>query len=239
MKISLGPKTRFSLIHRMRVLDPEGWSAFCTIYRHRLVGLAAHFGFEADAAEDIASRVIKRLFEEFRDRNTPIDGPFRKRLKRLVKQEMNGYRYESQRFYGQRQSWIRRGAARLMFYRSDPSDEFAESVSADLSPRLRHVHDLIERLRRKIDPATWETFVRIRIMEETYEDLAVEWNVPKTVLRSRVYRVVKQIEKLAGKTPLATISSQTGDSSALARAAGPSLNSPFEDQDLEEREISD
>lgn len=208
MKIRMGPKTRISLIQSMRGLDPEGWLKFCRIYQHRLAGLAQRFGFQPDHAEEIAARVVQRLFEEFRDKSTPIDGPFRKRLARLVRKEMDRYRYERRRFYGYCRGWFWPGARKDESYWPDDPDAFAEEVSEDLSPRLRQIREIIERLQRQVDKETWEAFYRIRIMNDTYENLAAEFGVAKTVLRGRVYRVTKAIEKLTGNQSLAEIAGQ-------------------------------
>lgn len=208
MKIRMGPKTRISLIQRMRGLDPEGWLKFCRIYQHRLSGLAQRFGFEPDHADEIAARVVQRLFEEFRDKSTPIDGPFRKRLARLVRKEMDRYRYERRRFYGFRRGWFWQGARKDEFYWPEDPDAFADEVSEDLSPRLRQIHEITEQIQRQIDPETWDTFYRVRIMNDDYENLSAEFGIPKTVLRSRVYRVSKAIEKLTKNQSLAEIAGQ-------------------------------
>lgn len=219
MKIRMGPKTSMTLIQRMQGLDPEGWSTFCRIYQHRLADLANHFGFGPDQAEEISARVVKRLFEEFREKSTPIDGPFRKRLTRLVRKEMDRYRYETKRFYGFRRGWIWSGARKKTFYWPPNPDEFAAEVSQDLSPRLRRIHELFDDLRSRVDDQTWETFHRIRIMNDRYEDLADEFGVTKTVLRSRVYRVAKLIGALIANEPLAGIA---GNENGKAAPESPS-----------------
>ena len=193
----LGPDTLEPWLRQMRVLDNTAWAIFMADYVPNMRKFAMVAGMSSDDADEIVSRVTKKLCHEFARKVGKDYMPFRDYLAGVIREEIRKYRYETRRFMG-RHAWeLIKDWWRLFFYDKLPMEleSFIEMTTHDVSPRAEYIRELYKYLRDQVEATTFQTYYRIVIKEDSYEDVAREMGTRAVVLRNRVKRVKQAIER--------------------------------------------
>jgi len=187
-----GPTTNACLVLRLRdPLDEAAWSEFVQIYRPMIYNLVRQKGFQdADAAELtqdvllVVMRAVKRWEPDSR-------GSFRGWLftiaRRLI---INFLASPARRLTGSGRTSV------LEFLLQQPGRNETESQFFDLELKRRLFEWAAERVKTRVEPATWEAFWRTAVLARPAREVAREMGLSSGAVYVARSRVMHQLRGL-------------------------------------------
>ena len=187
----LGPDTMSAWVRQMRVLDDNAWAIFMDQYVPNMRRFAIQAGLKQADADEVISRVMKQLCQEFSRKIGRDYMPFRSYLARTIRNEIERYRYETRRFLG-REAW---GTVkewwRLWIFDELPREyeEFIELMTDDVSAKAEYIRELYKYVKERVETRTFDTYYRRAVKGESYRSIAADTEMTEAALRQRVARV--------------------------------------------------
>jgi RNA polymerase sigma-70 factor (ECF subfamily) len=187
------PSTHVSLL---RALGEEGrrddaWAVFQACYRDVILGWCRRCGLDLHSAEDLTQEILIKLLEALpRHKHDPDRGRFRSWLKTVV--------YNVLADQGRRQQ--RRlelggvgGSTALARLGDLQSPEAVEELSVAVDRRTAAWEaDLLDRVRARVEPASWAAFCQRMIEKRPAAEIAAELGL--TV--GAVYKAAERIKRM-------------------------------------------
>jgi RNA polymerase sigma-70 factor (ECF subfamily) len=187
------PSTHLSLL---QALGEEGrredaWAVFQAGYRDVILGWGLRYGLDLHSAEDLTQEILIKLLETLpRHEHNPDRGRFRSWLKTVVRHVLADRRRRQRR----RLEPGGVGGSIAQEWLGDlPSPEAAEALSVAVERRTAAWEaEVLDRVRARVEPASWAAFCQRMIERRPAADVAAELGL--TV--GAVYKAAERIKRM-------------------------------------------
>lgn len=187
------PSTHVSLL---RSLGEEGrredaWAIFQSCYREVILGWCRRRGLDLHTAEDLTQEILLKLLEALpRHRHNPDRSRFRSWLKTVVQNALADYQRRQRRRH---EPGGVGGSTALDRLEDLPGPEAVEDLSVAVDRRAAAWEaELLERIRARVEPASWAAFCQRMIERRPAAEVAAELGL--TV--GAVYKAAARIKRM-------------------------------------------
>ena len=187
------PSTHLSLL---RALGEEGrredaWAVFQAGYREVILGWGLRYGLDLHAAEDLTQETLLRLLEALpRHEHDPGRGRFRSWLKTVVRHVLADRRRRQRR---RPEPGGVGGSTALQRLGDLSSPEAVEELSVAVERRTAAWEvEVLDRVRARVEPASWAAFCQRMIERRPAADVAAELGLSV----GAVYKAAERIKRM-------------------------------------------
>jgi RNA polymerase sigma-70 factor (ECF subfamily) len=180
------PETSASLLERLRDgADSESWDRLVSLYTPLIRGWLARHGLPRQDADDVTQNVLAVLVRRLPDfERQPRAGAFRRWLRTITVNCLRDFwRAEKHR----PRAGLGDEVNDLLEQLADPESGLSRQWDQEHD---RHVtNQLLEQIRHRFEPTTWEAFRRVALLGQAPADVAAELGVTVNAVfisRSRV-----------------------------------------------------
>ena len=191
------PSTSFTLIQRVKALDPEAWQTLSRLYGPLVYRWARKCGLGADEAADITQNVFVSVLRGIS--RFSLEGPdatFRGWLWTVTRNAVR----ENARKRSHDATAIGGSAAQHALHQvPDPIDEASLSEgepAADEELATGLTHRAMEIVRESVLPHNWEAFWRTVVLEQPIDEVAQALQMTTTAVRQAKFRVLCKLRAL-------------------------------------------
>src|SRR5262245_46005945 len=187
-----GPTTNAFLVLRLRdPLDEAAWSEFVQIYRSLIYNLVRQKGFQDADASELTQDVLLVVIRAINRWEPDHRGSFRGWLFTIARHLMiNFLASPARRFSGSGRTSV------LEDLLQQPERDYAESQLFDLELKRRLFEWAAERVRARIEPATWEAFWQTAVLARQAKEVAREMGLTVGAVYVARSRVMHQLRRL-------------------------------------------
>ena len=183
------PSTSFTLIQRVRALDPEAWHALSRLYGPLVYRWARQCGLQPQDASDVAQNVFVSILRGISRFSLDLpDATFRGWLWTITRNAVREFARKQSR-HPAATGGSDAGHTLLEL----PADEEPE-VDQDVLPSL--THRALRIVRESIDPRNWDAFWRTTALGESAVDVAESLQMTPAAVRQARYRVLCRLRDL-------------------------------------------
>ena len=179
------PSTSFTLIQRVRALDPEAWHALSRLYGPLVYRWARQSGLQPQDASDVAQNVFVSILRGIS--RFSLDGPdatFRGWLWTITRNAVR----EFARKQGRHPAAAGGSDAQHTLLELPADEEPVVAWEQDVLPSL--THRALRIVRESIDPHNWEAFWRTTALGESAVAVAAALQMTPPAVRQAKYRVL-------------------------------------------------
>jgi RNA polymerase sigma-70 factor (ECF subfamily) len=174
----------------------EAWRIFLARYHPLIRGWCTRSGLPADDAEEICSVVLSKLVRVMKDFVYDPTRRFRSWLRKVVINEINSLRRRRRIHPGDFASGDDRVHGLLNAFPAPAADELlAAALGQSLERDLRRAHDVVVRVRERIETKTWQAYWATAIDGEEANDVAgrLGMSIPAVYMaKCRVGRMLRE-----------------------------------------------
>jgi RNA polymerase sigma-70 factor (ECF subfamily) len=169
----------------------DAWAVFQAGYREVVLYWCKRRGLDRDAAEDLTQEILIKLLDALpRYKHDPNRGRFRSWLKTVVE---NVLRDQARRHRRRPEPRAAGGSTALERLYNEPSPVVAEELSVIVDNQTSAWEsEVLERVRARVEPASWEAFCRRMIGRRPASEVAAELGL--TV--GAVYKASERIKRM-------------------------------------------
>ncbi len=191
--------TRSSLLRNLADAGNDlAWTEFVNLYRPMILRWCRNVQLSEDESHDMLSRVLLKLSREMAgfqlDRNR---GRFRGWLKTVVQREVQDFwRSQSRRPGEGRTLQVTSGRLEQVI---DPAslERLSEELSVGIETGLKEVEEIVESVRQRVEPGTWQAFWRTAVDGVSAREAATELGLSISAVSQAKYRVGKLLQQAA------------------------------------------
>jgi RNA polymerase sigma-70 factor (ECF subfamily) len=169
----------------------EAWAVFQAAYREVILGWCKRRGLNEDVAEDLTQEILIKLLAALPHyKHHPNRGRFRSWLKTVVENVLSDHQRRKRR-HPEPQGVG--GSTALERLYGLPSPVVAEELSAVVDNQTSVWEaEVLDRVRARVEPASWEAFYRRMIGRQPASEIAAELGL--TV--GAVYKAAERIKRM-------------------------------------------
>ncbi len=187
------PSTHLSLLQALGEEDrrEEAWAVFQAGYRDVILGWAQRCGLELHAAEDLTQDILIKLLVALpHHQHNPDRGRFRSWLKTVVRNVLA----DRQRRQRRRSEPAGVGGSTALEQLGNlPSPEAVEELSVAVERRTAAWEaELLDRVRARVEPASWAAFCQRMIERRPAAEVAAELGISV----GAVYKAAERIKRM-------------------------------------------
>jgi RNA polymerase sigma-70 factor, ECF subfamily len=187
------PSTHMSLLYALgkEGRQDDAWAVFQAAYREVILGWCKRRGLNRDAAEDLTQEILIKLLDALPHyKHHPDRGRFRSWLKTVVENVLSDHQRRRRR----RPEPAGAGGSTALERLYDlPSPVAAEELSAAVvSQTSAWEAEVLDRVRARVEPASWEAFCRRMIGRRPASEVAAELGLTA----GAVYKAAERIKRM-------------------------------------------
>jgi RNA polymerase sigma-70 factor (ECF subfamily) len=187
------PSTHISLLIALgqEGRQEDAWAVFQGAYRDVILGWCKRRGLNRDAAEDLTQEILIKLLDALpRYKHQPDRGRFRSWLKTVVENVLADHQRRQRR---RPEPGGIGGSTALEWLHGLPSPAAAEELAAAVvNETSAWEAEVLDRVRARVEPASWEAFCRRMISRQPASEVAAELGL--TV--GAVYKAAERIKRM-------------------------------------------
>ena len=175
--------------------ESEAWTMFFKVIYPLVLNYAGRYGMKGEDREEIASRVITRLFQHISKNKFQINGSLRSYLLTVVKHEVIDYYKETNRFYGNG-SAILSPLAKTPFAQED--DKYNED-GLPVDPEVQHKFQILQKAMneviKRVEARSWQIFCDVTIEEIPGIEVAEKYGIKPQTVYQRNFQILRMIKE--------------------------------------------
>lgn len=187
--------TDHNLLRSLSNLDERfAWVTFLGRYRPMIHQCMLKSALDANERDEIESQVMLRLVKFFSKPDAKINSSFRGFLARIVENEIHEYLRAKVAYREVHRDYD--SVALAQFSLDENQKESIQEIERDMMLRLHKLNLVIDILKMRIEPLTWEIYWDFTILEIPAQDVAGKYNVSLSAVYKYHKRVTDKIREI-------------------------------------------
>ena len=175
--------------------ESEAWTMFFKVIYPLVLNYAGRYGMKGEDREEIASRVITRLFQHISKNKFQINGSLRSYLSTVVKHEVIDYYKETNRFYGNGSAILSPLAKTPFVQEDDKYNEDGLPVDPEVQHKLQILQKAMNEVIKRVEARSWQIFCDVTIEEIPGIEVAEKYGIKPQTVYQRNFQILRMIKE--------------------------------------------